>query len=198
MILELLRLGIDVTDEDFNAIYPENIITLAQKHWTPMPVAKLASEFLTARSGAKVLDIGSGAGKFCLIGAASTRGHFTGIEHRGSLVELSRSLSKSHGVHNAKFIHVNITTVPFKDYNAFYFYNAFFENIDRKHKIDDTVELDAIYYHKYSTYVTEQFSALPVGALIATYCSSMGIVPSSFRLIDSLYDGKLNLWEKVF
>jgi ubiquinone/menaquinone biosynthesis C-methylase UbiE len=146
MIFELLRLSIDVTDEAFNSIYPEHVRVLAQRHWTPVSVAKTASEFLVARPGTKVLDIGSGAGKFCMVGAANTRGYFTGIEQRLPLVEMSRKLSVSYLLRNVNYIHSNILSLDFSDYSAFYLYNSFHENIDFHNRIDDTVKLsDQLY-----------------------------------------------------
>jgi len=41
---------------------------MSLKQWTPLAIARKAAEFL-AEPGSKVLDIGSGIGKFCLTGA---------------------------------------------------------------------------------------------------------------------------------
>jgi SAM-dependent methyltransferase len=196
MIFELLRLSIDITDEDFNEIYPEHIKALARKHWTPVAVAKTASEFLVSRRGTRVLDIGSGAGKFCLIGAAHTKGHFTGIEQRPELVELSKKLSATYFLRNANFIHANVTSIRFSDYDAFYLYNPFQENIDIRHRIDETVRLSLELYDAYSIHTIDQLAALPPGARLATYWTPASVVPGSFKLIDTLYKGNLSLWEK--
>lgn len=198
MVFELLRLSIDVPDDDFNTIYPENIRSLARKHWTPVAVARTASEFLVARRGTRVLDIGSGAGKFCMVGAANTKGYFTGIEQRAALVELSRKISTSYCLHNVNYIHANITSISFSDYDAFYLYNSFHENIDIRNRIDDTILLSPQLYDAYSIQTVEQLAALPSGARLATYWTPTSVVPNSFRLIDSLYNGNLSLWEKVF
>lgn len=197
MVFEFLRLSIDITDQDFNAIYPETIRLLARKHWTPVSVAKTASEFLVGRPGTRVLDIGSGAGKFCMVGAAGTKGHFTGIEQRLELVELSRRLSVSYRIPNVKYVHANVTSINFSDYNAFYFYNPFYENIDLQDRIDDTVQLDVRFYDLYSLHTVEQLSCLPLGVRLATFYTPITVVPRSFRLVDSVHSGYLNLWEKV-
>lgn len=198
MVFELLRLSIDITDDDFNAIYPENIRLLARKHWTPVAVAKTASQFLVDRPGTRVLDIGSGAGKFCMVGSVNTKGQFTGIEQRRHLVDLSTKLSEFHGLHHVKYIHSNISAVRFSDYNAFYLYNSFYENIDLPNRIDDTVRLSIELYNAYSLYTAEQLSGLPAGARLATYHTPLTLVPRNFRLMDSLHAGCLNLWEKEF
>lgn len=197
MVFEFLRLSIEVTDADFNAIYPEKIQTLSKRHWTPVRVAKTASEFLVSKPGARVLDIGSGAGKFCMIGAAHTKGYFTGVEQREDLVELAKKLSSMYRLRHVEYVHSNITAIDFRFYNAFYFYNPFYENVCGD-SIDNAVRLDIKLYDVYSSYVAEQLSGLPVGARLAVYHASSTIVPQSFKLVDTLYSGSLNLWDKVF
>lgn len=197
MVFELLKLNIDIPDKDFNAIYPPKISRLARQHWSSVSVSKLASEYLVERPGTKVLDIGSGAGKFCMIGATNTKGHFTGVEQRSELVELSTQLSESYRIHNVKFIHANITSIRFIDYNAFYFYNSFYENIDILNSIDDTVRLDIQLYHEYSTHLVEQLALSPVGTRLVTFCSPLDIIPQSFKLQDTGHSGLLKFWKKV-
>lgn len=197
MVFELIKLNIDIPDNDFNAIYPPKISHLARRHWSSVSVSKLASEFLVDRPGTKVLDIGSGAGKFCMIGATNTKGHFTGVEQRKELVELSTQLSESYRIHNVKFVHANITSIKFVDYDAFYFYNSFYENIDKLNKIDDKVRLDIQLYHQYSVYLVEQLASLPLGTRLVTFCSPLTIIPQSFKLQDTEHSGLLKFWEKV-
>jgi SAM-dependent methyltransferase len=198
MVFELLRLSIDITDEEFNKIYPQNIRVLSSKHWSPVTVAKAASEFLTDRPGARILDVGSGVGKFCMVGAAHTKGHFTGVEQRQHLVELSENISVRHGLSRVNYLHANITDIDFRNYTGFYFYNSFYENIQPAKRIDDTVRLDVQLYQTYSVYMVEQLSGLPTGARFAAYYAPRTAVPKNFKLVDSLYGGLLNLWEKVF
>jgi len=198
VVFELLRLSIDVTDREFDSIYPENIRRIAERHWSPVGISKTASEFLVRRAGTRVLDIGSGVGKFCMIGAATTRGHFTGVEHRLPLVELSTTLSSRYDLQNVKYIHANVTSVDFSNYDAFYFFNSFYEQINVHHCIDDSVTMDAQTYEAHVSGMVEQLSRLPLGARLATYATLQSVVPGNFQLVDSLYYGSLNFWEKVF
>jgi SAM-dependent methyltransferase len=198
VIFQLLRLSIEITDRDFDAIYPEAIRRIACRHWSPVTVSKSASAFLVPHAGTGVLDIGSGAGKFCMIGAATTMGHFTGVEHRLRLVELATNLSSRYDLRNVNYIHANITSIDFRDYDAFYFFNSFYENINVHHRIDESVTMDVQTYESHSIAMIQQLSTLPLGARLATYSSPQTVVPGSFRLVDSLYYGSLNLWEKVF
>jgi SAM-dependent methyltransferase len=197
MIFELLKLNIDISDEEFNLIYPDPIRALAKKHWTSVAVATVSSEFLVDRPGTRVLDIGSGAGKFCLVGASNTQGHFTGVEQRSDLVDISNNLADEYAIENAKFVHNNITEIDFKNYDAFYFYNSFYENIDTENSIDKTIRLDEDLYHEYSIYLAAQFSDLPIGTRIVTNCSPLTITPTCYKLQFSMRGGLLRFWEKV-
>src|ERR1700757_171141 len=109
-------LNLEVTDEEFNLIYPERIRALAKQQWTPLDVSKLAAKYLAEIPGTKVLDIGSGVGKFCMVGATSTEGVFTGVEQRQDLVEMSTKLAKYFGIKNVKYVHSNITDIAFADF----------------------------------------------------------------------------------
>lgn len=197
MIFEYLKLNINVKDDEFNVIYPERIRKLAKRHWTPIAIAKIAAQFLADKPGVKVLDIGSGAGKFCMAGAAFTKGVFTGIEQREYFYQLSNRLKQSYRLLNVNFIHSNITEINFKDYDAFYFFNSFFENIDRTAMVDDTVESDIKLYNLYSKYVREQLSEMPIGTRLVTYWSDLKEVPQGYKIHSTCLEGLLKMWEKT-
>lgn len=197
MIFECLKLNMDIDDNAFNKIYPENIKALSQRHWTPVDVAKMAAKYLVDNTGKKVLDIESGAGKFCLVGAASTDGIFYGVEQRASLTKISKKIADKHNISNVDFINLNIKEISFLEYEAFYFFNSFYENIDTSCSIDDTIIHDIDLYYDYSEYVREQLDATPIGTRLVTYWSKWDEIPNSFNLIDTACDKLLNFWEKV-
>lgn len=197
MVFDLLKVNIDVSDNDFDSIYPESIKQLAKRHWTPVSVAKISSTFLVQRPGTRVLDIGSGAGKFCMVGAVNTSGHFTGVEQRLNLIKLSNDLSLKYGIRNVDFIHGNITSIRFSEYNSFYLFNPFHENIDHTCRIDYSLKFSPHLYHSYSIYVVEQLMSLPLGTRVATYHSPPNVVPSAYKLQDTLHGGVLKFWEKT-
>lgn len=197
MNLELQYL-LDGTDDDFDAIYPDHIRQLGRKHWTPISVAKAAAQFLANRRGINVLDIGSGVGKFCMIGAALTHGHFTGVEQRLELVELSKTLSNSYQLINTRYINANIIAIDFRDFSGFYLYNSFFENVDTRNSIDQTIALSAGFYNTYSVHTSNKLCSLPSGVRLATYFTEEWIVPTNFELVDTLFKGNLKLWEKMY
>ena len=186
-----------VSDSDFDAIYAARMRKLSSIYFTPVEVAQVAARFLASQPGIKVLDIGSGAGKFCMIGSACTEGHFTGVEFRESLFTLSQKLADDYGLSSLEFIFSNITEIDFSHFDAVYFFNSFYENIAPTNPIDHTTKLDKSLYIKYSLYVKEQLEAMPVGTRLATYFSYLMEVPSSYQTQSTHFDGKLRLWEKT-
>lgn len=197
MIFQYLRLNMELDDETFNEIYPLPVQQLSKRHWTPVEVAKMAAGFLVPSPGTKVLDIGSGAGKFCLVGATSTEGHFTGVEQRKNLVDLSEEIASAYNIKNTSFIHANITEIDFSGYSSFYFYNSFHENIESDARIDSQVETSQKYYAYYTDYVNLALSKKPAGTRLVTYWSLFSDVPSNYELQFSMYNGTLKFWEKT-
>ncbi len=197
MIFSRLKSGVDVTDDDFDAIYSSQVKKISEFHFTPVEVAKTAAQFLVNRPSTKVLDVGSSAGKFCMVGAACTDGVFTGVEQRQSLFEVSDLLSKEYNLENTRFLHSNITEIEFCDFDAVYYFNAFYENVFPKDPIDHSIELDKMLYEIYNQHMKAQLSKMPIGTRLATYFSYAHEVPSHFKVQSTGFDGKLKLWEKI-
>src|SRR5882757_5969710 len=128
------------TDEHFHRVYPPSIQLLATKHWTPLHITRRVAQYLVPADNARVLDIGSGVGKFCLAAANHVPSAcFIGVEQRKDLVAHAETARKTLGLRNAHFIHGNFTQLDFKQYDHFYFYNSFYENLVATDKIDDSI-----------------------------------------------------------
>lgn len=198
MIFKLLRLNRDIEDSAFNELYPARIKILSELHWTPVEVAKIAADYLAEISNTKILDIGSGAGKFCLVGAATTKGMFYGVEQRRSLIKLSKKLATKHNISNVEFIHSNITQISFTEYDAFYFYNPFYENLNTFQQIDKKVIPNKNLYYSYTQYVRKELSKTPLGTRLVTYYSFGDEIPEGFDIEFTAFNGELNFWKKYF
>jgi SAM-dependent methyltransferase len=197
MIFECLKLNIDVQDDHFNTLYPDWIRDQARRHFTPVEVAKLAADFLVDKPQTRVLDIGSGAGKFCMVGASCTAGHFTGIDYRPHLIDLSKSIASHYHISSVEFVCDNVINIDFAAFEAFYFFNSFQEHIDDTARMDDKVETGRELYERYHTYVFEQLSRAPKGTRLATYWGLEDRIPPSYALQYTLHKGLLKLWEKI-
>jgi len=75
--------GFFLNDAAFDWLYPEHLQLISIKHWTPLSVARTAAGYLNV-PGSRILDIGSGIGKFCLTGAHLYPAcQYCGVEQRG-------------------------------------------------------------------------------------------------------------------
>lgn len=197
MVFQLIKLNVEVSDEDFNQIYPASIRKLSKRHWTPVAVAKLAAEFLATRKGIKILDIGAGAGKFCMVAAAATQALITGVEYRKDLYNFCIKAGRSHHLNNVNYILGNVTAIDFLEYDAFYFYNPFREHIDKTAVIDDSVETGPHLIDEYSRCVRDKLAACKVGTRLATYWTTENQIPSTYSVVGSSFSGRLMLYEKT-
>jgi SAM-dependent methyltransferase len=186
-----------VKDNVFDAIYSNGLKEVAEIHFSPIEVVKKAAQYLVKKKGDRILDIGSGAGKFCMIGSVFTDGFFTGVEQRKHLHELAKSIFETHNLSNVVFIHANIMDISFTDFDGFYCFNPFYENINPSGKMDDLIELKRTLYDDYSSYVKAQLESKPLGTKLVTYFSYLTEIPDSYRLQFSDFEGKLKMWEKI-
>jgi SAM-dependent methyltransferase len=184
-------------DRSFDLIYPDWVQKLSDRHWTPAEVARQAARFLVTEPGTRVLDIGCGPGKFCAVGAASTSGCFTGIEHRDRLVSVARRTVQKMGLsERVKIIQGDIIGEDFSAYDAFYYFNPFFENILPFSRIDSSVELQRARYTLYTGHVRDQLAQAPRGTRLATYHSDPDEVPDGYHCWHQSFNGYLKLWIK--
>ena len=132
--------------------------------------------------GTRVLDIGCGPGKFCLVGAALTNGHFTGIEQRADLATAARKAAATLQSANVEIIHGNVTEIAFADYDAFYLYNPFEENMARGQKIDSAIPLSPVLFKRYNNYVAANLGSMPIGTRVVTYAGYADEIPACYRV----------------
>lgn len=186
------------SDEQFDQLYPPPIQLLTKRHWTPLGVIRKAAEFLAAENDVRILDIGSGVGKFCL-GAAyyKPRAFYYGVEQRKSLIHHAESAKERLTLKNISFIQKNFTQLDFKNYNHFYFYNSFYENLIVDNRIDDSIAYSNGLYNYYNRYLRKQLDQMPPGTRLATFHSLEDEVPQSYHVVGSAVDNVLKFWIKV-
>lgn len=197
MIANYLRLNMPVKDKDFDKIYPEAIRELSDRHFTEVEVAIKAAQFLVTKPKQRILDIGSGVGKFCFVAGAYADAQFTGVEYRKHFVQLCDNLTIKYRFKNVNFIHSNIKEIDFKNYDSFYFFNSFLEHLDVTAKIDDSVDVNIDNFRKYSEFLELQFENLPIGTRIVSYHAKPNQIPESYKLVSAHFDGLLKCWEKT-
>ncbi|GEP89655.1 methyltransferase domain-containing protein [Chitinophaga terrae (ex Kim and Jung 2007)] len=186
------------SDYNFHHLYPLYIQALAQKHWTPLKVVASASKFLAADPGVKILDIGSGPGKFCLAGAYyNPNSFFYGIEQRIDLIRYATIAKEMVGLDNITFMHGNMMEVDFTQYDHFYFFNSFYENLPGTYKIDDKLTYSRNLYNQYHRYLYQQLEKMPAGTKLATYHCDEEDAPNGYHIVGTDIDHLLKFWVKV-
>jgi len=185
-------------DEVFDRQLPFALSLKAHLHFTPIAVARHAAE-LAAPARGRVLDIGSGAGKFCIT-AAKRRpdAHFVGVERRLRLVELARRLAGE--LANVEFIHADALDLDWSSFDAFYFYNPFGEHLhERPSWIDETVMLDPAHYPVYVDATIRRLARARAGTRVVTYHGLGEPLPATYELVRSdVIDAEpVELWVKT-
>ena len=187
-----------LSDARLHYVYPEAIQLLASKHWTPLGITQMVVEFLAPTRGVKVLDIGSGVGKFCLAAAYYKPGaSFFGVEQRKDLTDHAESARVMLGLKNAYFINSNFTQVDFKQYDHFYFYNSFYENLVDTDKIDESLSYSWELYNLYNRFLCKKLDEMPSGTRLATFHCLEDKIPSDYQLVESKVGCLLKFWLKI-
>lgn len=185
------------SDLNFSELFPYYVRSSSTLHWTPLHIARYAAEFLDTGGNCRILDIGSGVGKFCLTGASyRSDAEWYGIEQRPYLVKHARNALNVLGYDNVTFLEGNFTTLNLKQFDHFYFFNSFFENIEGTDKIDNTIEYSEALYEYYVQYLHKVLGTMPGGTRIATFHSLQEEIPGSYKLVESLEGGDLKFWIK--
>ncbi len=195
-----LRTGGEVSDDEFDALFALRWRRVSSDYWTPIDVASTAAEWLTETGIRRVVDVGSGMGKFCLVGALRTGAEFVGIEQRRTLVRVASHAARRLEVEgNVSFVHARASMSALLDFRAFYLFNPFGENLHPPwFQLDQTVELGDSRFQRDVALMQVVFCALPAGSRVVTYHGFGGTFPDSFRMIRerATGEGTLRLWVK--
>jgi SAM-dependent methyltransferase len=195
-ISHALRHGRPMDDRDFDRVYPMEQRFRSWLHWTPIEVAQRACAMLAPRSGSKVLDVGSGVGKVCLVGALTTDSQWFGIERDSEMVQAAIAAARTlHVETRAHFLLGDMTSVTWSDFDAFYLFNPFAETL-----FTADTDLDALArreaYVANIEFVQHQLSSVGPGTRIVTYHGFGGDMPPGFDLVrrEPALEDELCLW----
>jgi SAM-dependent methyltransferase len=189
------------TDDDFVRRLPPPLREKAGRYFTPVAVARRASQMLRDANAKWVLDVGSGSGKFCVVAALESPAvQFVGVEQRAHLVDVARATADALGVENAHFIVGDATLTPLEGFDALYFFNPFAENaFEVEDRLDDSIELTEHRYWNDVMLFERALGQAKVGTLFVTYHSFGGRIPDSYELRTEELAGtdRLRLWQKT-
>jgi SAM-dependent methyltransferase len=193
-----LRAGGTASDDEFDQVYDDWCRWLSPCYWTPVEVARRAAQLLTAGGRRRVLDVGSGVGKFCIVGALTTKAQFIGVEQRPPLVTAAHNAAVSFGARGARFVDGDFETVDFGTFDAFYLFNPFEEHIAGVVPIDNTVELSPLRFRYYVVALVRKLEEARPGTRVLTYFGHGGPDLPGYRLLgkEKAGDDVLVLWER--
>ena len=169
--------------------------------WTPVAVALRCAQLLVENPDDRILDVGSGVGKFCLIGAAISEGTFHGIEQRTELVKIADGIRALHAwaSERVSFKSGNMSDEDWGSYQGIYLFNPFFEQSSGPFcQIDDSLKYSPDTQERYIQNALQKLASTQRGTRVATYFGFGAPLPGNFRkTYFELFDkGPLEVWIK--
>jgi SAM-dependent methyltransferase len=189
-----------MTDPELDALLPAPIRRVSRQYWTPVSVARRVAEVMIDLGVRRVLDVGSGPGKFAVVAGARAPGIlFRGVDHRCHLVRAARFLASDVGVANATFVVADVTRAAWDDVDALYVFNSFAENsFAPEDQLDQTVALSPRRRILDVMRVVRRLASLPPRTVLATYYGLGGPIPGCFDRIhvEAAGTGWLQVWRR--
>lgn len=195
-----LRRGDPVADAAFDRLLPAELRKVSSDYWTPMAVIRRVAGWLRAERVDAIVDIGSGAGKFCVATALLTSCRVVGLEQRPSLVAVARSLASIFEVDDrVRFVEGSFGDVPTPAASAYYLFNPFGEYaFSPARDLDDGVAFSEETYTRDVDALTRFLARCPAGTLVVTLNGFGADPPPSYEQIrvDLTQRAALRLWKK--
>ena len=188
-------------DWAFDAIYPPAIREVSRRYWTPVEVARRAARMFHQAGVRRVLDVGSGVGKFVLVAAAAVPEiSFVGVEQRARLVEIATRAREQLNLRNALFVTADATSSSWRSFDGFYFFNPFAENLFTDgEQLDDEVERTESRFYREVVRAERALREASLGTRVITYHGMSGRMPACYDLAQSVRAGSdwLRSWVKT-
>jgi SAM-dependent methyltransferase len=172
-------------DKAFDAQLPRYERERSRQHWTPVSVAACAARAFSAFGAKRILDVGSGPGKFCVVaGCLQPELRMYGVEQRPRLVRVGRRMARHFDAPNVQFFAGNATLQPWEEYDGFYFFNPFAESIfEDSDRFDDRVSFSTMRFGVELLRAESKLARARVGTVVVTYHGLGGAIPSTFELV---------------
>jgi predicted RNA methylase len=191
---DALRRRAMVADAELDQVFPDDLRDRSHLHWTPVAVAIRAAELLAPTPDARVLDVGAGVGKLCLIGALVTGAMWWGIEQDAVQVAAANRAAWALDVtRRTRFVHGDGSRLAWDEFDALYFYNPFSTVMLAPH---------ASPFVRYATIqatlrrVEQRLAATRAGTRVVTFHGFGGTLPPGFTRIarEPAGEDALELW----
>jgi SAM-dependent methyltransferase len=188
-------------DAAFDDLLPISLQVKSSVHFTPVDVARCAATLLAPDPGMSVLDVGAGAGKFCIMAALAVPGaQFVGVESRPQLVRFATWLARKWKLPNVRFVHGNALELDWSSYDGFYFYNPFAEHqLEPAFALDHTIDLSTESFISSVMAVHRRLAYAKLGTRVVTYHGYGAPLPPGYDLATRRLIGtdRVELWIKA-
>lgn len=183
-IREIIDLGDLPNDELMDSLLSDQVKIYANQHFSGTYQISLAAKFLVQNSNSQILDIGSGTGKFCLLGGLlHPEAHFHGVEYRESFIQMSCDIQTKLKIENVSFRHDNILNIRFDVFDGLFLFNPFLEHRNSLARMEDFSDLTSN-YDAYFSHVRAELARCRSGVRLVTLYEATEQVPSNFKLLD--------------
>ncbi len=193
-----LRAATMVKDEAFDQVYPLAVRRISWLHWSPIRACVRAVKLLAPAPETRLLDVGAGAGKFCIVAAAMSGARIRGVERNPYLAQVARAAAFRLGV----AVDIADGTLDGEEpssVDALYFFNPFAEALYLPGAALEEGAQERAARAQRDVAAAERFlDRARVGARVVTFFGFGGRMPSSFVQVkrEACAGGVLELWEK--
>lgn len=199
-VAHALRAGRCPHDRDFDRFLPKRLRAASPQYWTPLRATTRAASWFDSLGVKKVVDIGSGTGKFCIASALQCKAEFVGVEQRAELVATARVVSQLYGVERrVSFLHETFGEVAPPEADAYYLFNPFEENVfGFRTWLDDSVEHSGARFERELQVTWSWLAAARPDTYVVTYNGFGRKLPASYELLRAARDLPcvLKLWRQ--
>jgi SAM-dependent methyltransferase len=193
-----LRAAEMVRDEVFDQIYPPAVRRLSWLHWSPMRACVRAVKLLALTRETRLLDVGAGAGKFCIVAASMSGARIRGIERSPYFAQVARAAAVRLGV-TVDIVDGTLEDEAPSSVDALYFFNPFAETPNLPGVAMEGSRDERLARARRDVATAEAFlERADVGTRVVTFFGFGGRMPRSFERVtrEACAGGVLELWEK--
>lgn len=182
-VANAMRNGMRPAEREFDQFLPPDLRVVSGQHWTPLAVAMRVAQWVTDYEIGTVVDIGAGAGKFCVAAALASEAHYIGLEQRRHFVTAARALAAQFDLgERCRFIAGTLGACALPAAEAYYLYNPFGENLfGPDDHLDEAVELSNARFERDVQTARKCFAHAPLGTYVFEYNGFGGALPAGYE-----------------
>lgn len=198
MLADALRRTEPVHDDDFDELLSDAARVRSLSYWSKVESAQRAAQLLDEAGARRVLDVGAGCGKFCIVASLALGRRVWGVERRAVLVDEARQLARTLGA-DVELMTGTLETVDPSRFDGFYFFNPFGEYVaDDVDRFDDAFPRSFDGYVRDARLVERWLRSAPLGTAVVTNHGLGGRIPAAYELRHAERCGRrmLRLWVK--